>query len=287
MATNLLELGLSKAERDLVERGAALYKATFLEAFDNVFEIARAIDVLQKRNWGAGVQGSFSQALMQFGFTSRDGMKPIDPSIRNAYKELLENETAVRAWWETEVTDAKKNLWLSARAIHRNWKNFVNPKPKKPRKKWGRIIEGQALTEEEIRERSRVKPSPEAMEAKQAAEAEAEAERLAQDDPEAAADRRKLEFEIDDLKAQLKEALAMQAALPEGLTIPGAIRFLLDQQWDVADIDVPEIDPLALSSVAEKLRIASSNLKTQRRKQAKAKTAATKKATTKKRGRKS
>ena len=171
---NLLDLGLSKEEHELVKRGAALYKASALEAFDNVFVIARAIEVLQKRNYGKGVQGGFTTALVQCGFTSRDGMKPINPSIRNAYKDLLENETAVREWWDTQVPDDKKDLWLSARAIHRNWK--ASTKPKQPRKPKAPLP--QPMTEEEIRASSAIKPSKEAMETKAAAEAEAERRRL-------------------------------------------------------------------------------------------------------------
>jgi len=171
---NLLDLGLSKEEDELVKRGAALYKASALEAFDNVFVIARAIEVLQKRNYGKGVQGGFTIALVQCGFTSRDGMKPINPSIRNAYKGLLENETAVREWWDTQVPDDKKDLWLSARAIHRNWK--ASTKPKQPRKPKAPLP--QPMTEEEIRASSAIKPSKEAMETKAAAEAEAERRRL-------------------------------------------------------------------------------------------------------------
>jgi hypothetical protein len=156
-------------------------------------------------------KGSFAAALIQFGYTTRDGMRPVDPSIRNAYKDLLDNEQAVRQWWDTKVPENKKNLWLSARAIHRNWKNFVNPKPKKPRQRWGRIIEGRALTEEEIRERSTIKPSKEAMEAKQRAEAEAEAKRLEGEQPDVSAERRALENEVADLRAEnetLKAGLA-------------------------------------------------------------------------------
>ena len=119
---NLLDLGLSKEEDELVKRGAALYKASVLEAFDNVFVIARAIDILHKLRYGQGVQGGFATALMQYGFTSRDGMKPINPSIRSDYADLLKNETAVCEWWGTKVPDDKKDLWLSARAIRRNWK---------------------------------------------------------------------------------------------------------------------------------------------------------------------
>jgi hypothetical protein len=178
---NLLDLSLSKEEDELVKRGAELYKASVLEAFDNVFVIAKAIDILQRQNYGKGVQGGFAAALIQYGFTTRDGMKPINPSIRNAYKDLLENETAVREWWDTQVPDDKKDLWLSARAIHRNWKNSSKPKrPPHPRPS------PQPTTEEEIRASSAIKPSKEAMETKAAAEAEAERRRL--DDEEATLD---------------------------------------------------------------------------------------------------
>jgi hypothetical protein len=174
---NLLDLGLSKEEHELVKRGAALYKASVLEAFDNVFVIARAIEVLQKRNYGKGVQGGFTIALVQCGFTSPDGIKPINASIRSDYADLLEHETEVREWWATKVPDTKKDVWLSARAIHRNWKNSTKPKQtRKPRKLKAPLP--QPMTEEEIRQHSTIKPTKEAMETKAAAEAEAERHRL-------------------------------------------------------------------------------------------------------------
>jgi hypothetical protein len=145
-------------------------------------------------------------------------MKPIDPSIRSAYTELLRNEAAVKEWWDTKVEENKKNLWLSARAIHRNWKNSTKPKPpRKNNKSGGR---GAVLTEEEIRERSAIKPSKEAMEAKQRAEAEAEAKRLEDEQPDVSAERRALENEVADLRAEnetLKAGLATPTAPADSL----------------------------------------------------------------------
>jgi hypothetical protein len=100
-----------------------------------VFKIAKAIDILQKRHYGMGVQGGFSDALVQYGFTTRDGETAIDKGIRSNLKELLDSEQKVRDWWKT-VPERKKRDWLSARAIYRHWKASARPKdadaPRKP-----------------------------------------------------------------------------------------------------------------------------------------------------------
>src|SRR5262245_20112053 len=131
---NWLELNLNNDEQALVEEAAKLYKATYLDTIDNVFKIANAIGILQRRHYGSGVQGGFGDALVQYGFTNRDG-SPMDKGIRSNLKALLDNEKDVRAWW-LKVPERKKRDWLSARAIHRHWLKFKQPKdpnaPKKP-----------------------------------------------------------------------------------------------------------------------------------------------------------
>jgi len=134
MANNWIELGLSKDEEQFVREASAIYKATYLDNFDNVFKIAKAIKILQERHYGMGVQGGFAEALAQYGFTARDGETAIDKGIRSNLKELLDNEQAVREWWKT-VPDRKKRDWLSARAIYRHWKASTRPKdPAAPKK---------------------------------------------------------------------------------------------------------------------------------------------------------
>jgi hypothetical protein len=132
---NLMELGLSKDEDEYVRRGAELYKAVYIETIDNVFHIAKSIDILRKRHLGSGVQGAFSEALIQYGFTSRDPDQAMDKGIRSNLKEILDHEKEVRAWWD-QVDARKKRDWLSARTIYRRWKastKKVDPnKPKKP-----------------------------------------------------------------------------------------------------------------------------------------------------------
>ena len=132
---NWIELNLTKDEEALVRRGAELYKAVYLDTIDNIFVIARAVETLRNRHYGSGVQGGFGDALVQYGFTARDGETPIDKGIRSNLKELLENEREVREWWKT-VAERKKRDWLSARAIFRNWKASTKTKdpdaPKKP-----------------------------------------------------------------------------------------------------------------------------------------------------------
>jgi hypothetical protein len=210
---NWIEFGLSKEDEALVRRGAELYRATVLEAFDNVFVIARAINVLQKHNYGKGVQGGFARALIQYGYTTLDGLAPIDKSIRNSYKELLDNETAVRAWWQTEVPAEKKQTWLSARAIHRNWKAYAFPKPKTP-KPPKRQLPTQPLTEGELRAHSSMKPSAQHIEKaakKQAAEAEAEAKKLSTVEAEADKLRERIrlaEFAVQTRDSEIEELKA-------------------------------------------------------------------------------
>jgi hypothetical protein len=178
---NWREIDLSTGGDALVRRGAELYKQTYLDAFDNVFVIAKAIDILQQHNYGTGVQGGFAAALMQYGFTTRDGLAPIDKSIRSNFKALLDNEPRVRAWWQT-VPESKKRDWLSARAIYRNWQASLKPKqPKGAQTTWpNRPVVAEPKTEEQIRAQSNIgKPSPEAMKAREQANAEAEAAQLA------------------------------------------------------------------------------------------------------------
>lgn len=126
--SNWMELGLTEDEEKLVREGAALYKATYLDTIDNVFKIATAIDILQQRHYGSGVQGGFADALVQYGFTARDDNSPLDKGIRSNLKELLKHEKDVRAWW-VKVPGNKKRDWLSARAIYRHWKQATKPKP--------------------------------------------------------------------------------------------------------------------------------------------------------------
>jgi hypothetical protein len=104
-----------------VRDAAAIYKSTYVHTLDSVFSIAKAIDILQKRHYGSGVQGGFADALVQYGFTARDGESPMDKGIRSNLKDLLENEPKVRAWWGS-VAESKKRDWVSARAIYKHWK---------------------------------------------------------------------------------------------------------------------------------------------------------------------
>jgi hypothetical protein len=126
MANNWVELNLTKDEEDLVREAAALHKAIYINTIDSVFIIARGIETLRKRHHGMGKQGGFGDALVQYGFTARDGETPMDKGIRSNLKELLDNEKAVRAWWGS-VEERKKRDWVSARAIYRNWKVSTKP----------------------------------------------------------------------------------------------------------------------------------------------------------------
>jgi hypothetical protein len=125
---NWIELNLTKDEDELVREAAALYKAIYINTIDNIFIIARGIETLRARHYGMGKQGGFGDALVQYGFTARDGETPMDKGIRSNLKELLDNEKEVRAWWD-QTDGRKKRDWISARAIHRNWKRPNKPPP--------------------------------------------------------------------------------------------------------------------------------------------------------------
>jgi hypothetical protein len=123
--SNWLEIGLSKEETEIVTAAATIYKTVYLDTIDNVFEIARAIHILQQRCFGS--RGDFGDALVQYGFTARDG-SAMNKAIRSHLKELRENEAAVREWWSS-VPPRKKREWLSATAVYRNWKKSQKPPP--------------------------------------------------------------------------------------------------------------------------------------------------------------
>src|SRR5262249_43636233 len=102
------------------------------DTINSVFTIAKAIELLRTANYGTGDQGGFARALMQYGFTNRDG-GPMDKGIRSNFNALLENEDEVRAWWNG-VPERQKRDWLSARAIFKHWAASKRPKTPKPAK---------------------------------------------------------------------------------------------------------------------------------------------------------
>jgi len=133
MAKNWMELNLSKDEEEIVRQGAALYKTIYLDTIDNVFVIARAVKIVHERHYSSGIKGGFTAALVQYGFTSRDG-GPMNKAIISHLKQLLENEAKVRTWWDTVPPRVKRD-WLSAKAVYTNWKRSLKPKdPDAPRK---------------------------------------------------------------------------------------------------------------------------------------------------------
>jgi hypothetical protein len=132
MSGNWLELGLSKDEETIVRRAAQIYKTIYLTTIDNVFEVARALKILQDRHQMLGVRGTLVDALVQFGFTSRDG-GPMNKALISHHKQLLENEQAVRAWW-AKLDERTKRDWFSAKAVYTHWTASLQPKaaPRQP-----------------------------------------------------------------------------------------------------------------------------------------------------------
>jgi hypothetical protein len=120
-----MELGLTKDEEEIVQRGAELYKTTYLDTIDNIFTIARALKILQDRHRGSGIRGGLADALVQYGFTSRDG-GPMNKAIRSFHTQCLDNEDAIRKWW-AEVPERAKRDWLSAKAIYTHWNKTRKP----------------------------------------------------------------------------------------------------------------------------------------------------------------
>jgi hypothetical protein len=126
MTSNWMELGLSRDEEEFVRRSAELYKAVYIETIDTVFDLAKAIEILRRAHHNSGVQSGFADALVQYGFTARDG-GPMNKAIRSHLKALHENEQAVRAWWASVPARTKRD-WLSAKAIYTHWNASLKPK---------------------------------------------------------------------------------------------------------------------------------------------------------------
>jgi hypothetical protein len=132
----MIQLGLTPDQLAKVEEGARLYRATYIDTIDNIFKIAEGLEILHGLKYGSGVQGSYAMALIQCGYTARDGISPIDESIRSNLRELRKNETDVRKWWDT-VPAKKKRDWVSARAIYRHWKRHTRPDQPSAKKRGG------------------------------------------------------------------------------------------------------------------------------------------------------
>ena len=125
MANNWMELGLTADEEKFVRLGAALYKTVYLDTIDNIFVIARSLKILHDRHHGSGVKGGFTDALVQYGFTARDG-GPMNKAIVSHWANCSNTKPTVRAWW-AKVPERTKRDWLSAKAIHSHWTNSRKP----------------------------------------------------------------------------------------------------------------------------------------------------------------
>jgi hypothetical protein len=124
--SNWLDLRLSTDEEKFVREAGDEYVATYVHTIESIFKTAKAIDILQRRFYGNGVQGAFSDALVQYRFTARDRESAIDKGIRSNLKEMLASEQAVRDWW-TSVPEKKKRDWISARGVYKHWKKSQRP----------------------------------------------------------------------------------------------------------------------------------------------------------------
>jgi hypothetical protein len=128
-----LDLGLTDEEDTFVRDTAwRIHRVSYLNSLDNAILVARAIGIVRERFYGRGRQGGFDAALIRYGYVSRDGTRAISPTIRTQLRELLENETEVRAWWFT-LSDKSKRHWLSPSSIHRQfmkWKRRGSPQLK-------------------------------------------------------------------------------------------------------------------------------------------------------------
>src|SRR5262249_19239829 len=116
----------SRDEEEFVRRSAELYKAVYIETIDTVFDLAKAIEILRRAHHNSGVQSGFADALVQYGFTARDG-GPMNKAIRSHLKALHENEQQVGAWWASVPARSKRD-WLSAKAIYTHWNASLKPK---------------------------------------------------------------------------------------------------------------------------------------------------------------
>jgi hypothetical protein len=122
---NWMELGLNAAEEKFVRETAELYRKVYITTIDTIFDFAKAIEILRKAHASSGIPGEYTAALVQYGFTARDG-GPMNKAIRSHFKKLLDNEEKVRAWW-AKVDARKKRDWLSAKAIYTHWQKSLKP----------------------------------------------------------------------------------------------------------------------------------------------------------------
>ena len=118
---NWVDYGLSKCDEELVTRAGYLWQAMCVNTIDTILDVAESIRILHDVHYGDGTQGSFTAALVQYGFTAPNEIDPIHKSIRFQLKALNAQEASVREWWAS-VPEKKKRNWLSPSAIYRNWK---------------------------------------------------------------------------------------------------------------------------------------------------------------------
>jgi hypothetical protein len=131
--SNWLDIKLSKADEEFVCKSGETFRRTQVQTIDTVLDWARSIKLIRDANYGDGIQGGFTAALVQYGFTHEDDdTKPIDPALRSQLQDMLDHEESVIAFWN-EADPRKRREWRSPRTIHRNWKASFKPKvPKQP-----------------------------------------------------------------------------------------------------------------------------------------------------------
>jgi hypothetical protein len=125
MPANWMELNLTPEEDEFVRKAADIHRIAHLDTIDNVFIIAKAIHILHRRYGNSGVRGAFSDALVQYGFRSRDG-KAMNKAIVSMLGKMRENEDAVRRWWG-DVPERKKRDWHSPKAVYHHWQRSLRP----------------------------------------------------------------------------------------------------------------------------------------------------------------
>jgi hypothetical protein len=196
-------------------------------------EVGLADSNLPTHRLGGGYNKAFGAILKREKLNS----DIINSTTRSHAFSVIEHRVGIEAYRKDL---AKKDPARYASLNHPSsiWRAFsttpeyraAHPKPTKPQSPWGnRTTPTQPLTEEDLRARSGIKPTPQHIEkaaAKQAAEAEAEAAKLDKTEAELDDLRQRVrvaELAVSSRDSEIEELKAARPAVPEPATLAQAL----------------------------------------------------------------
>jgi hypothetical protein len=225
---NAPRLNLNPGKRATVELGADSAIA-IKKTFDHWMNIGKGARILREEAERIGGRKTFAVLLQANGYAALvDKEDRISGDLSRQLK-ICEHEAEVRKWRDG-LDEDKQYAWAGPSAVMRHCPLFAKP----DKKTHARQMPAQPLTEEQLRERSAIKPSAEAMKAKEAANAEAEAKKLGAVEAEAdklrervhAAEMAKsaLESQVEELEQQVANLSAGAKAAAPSAGIPAATK---------------------------------------------------------------